>query len=269
MLDTQIGFIGAGQMGRALARGFVQANLVSPERVLVSDPVPEARHAFQETIRGARPVETGRLVEESTVVFLAVKPQNLAAVFQELKTVGKEETLFVSVAAGVTLSTLVQGLGTQRVVRVMPNTACLVGLGASGYCLALGATPEDDRLIGQLLQSVGVAVRLDEGLLDAVTGLSGSGPAFVYQFLEALSDGGVRVGLPRDAARQLAAQTVYGAAAMVLQTGEHPAVLKDRVASPGGTTIVGLQALEDGGMRAAVMKAVEAATERSRQLGAK
>jgi pyrroline-5-carboxylate reductase len=154
-----------------------------------------------------------------------------------------------------------------RLVRVMPNTPCLVGQGACGYCLGENATAEDGRLVEQLLGSVGLAYRVDEKLLDAVTGLSGSGPAFVYMVVEALSDGGVRMGIPRPVATALAAQTVRGAAEMVLATGEHTGVLKDRVTSPGGTTIAGIQALESGGLRAALMAAVEAATRRSIELG--
>jgi pyrroline-5-carboxylate reductase len=149
----------------------------------------------------------------------------------------------------------------------MPNTPCLVGQSASAYSLGPRATPEDGRLVAGLLESVGLALAVDEKLLDAVTGLSGSGPAFVYVIIEALSDAGVRMGLPREVAMQLAAQTVRGAAAMVLETGEHPGVLKDRVASPGGTTIAGLAALEAGGLRGTLMAAVEAATRRSIELG--
>jgi pyrroline-5-carboxylate reductase len=154
-----------------------------------------------------------------------------------------------------------------RLVRLMPNTPCLVGQSASGYCLGPNATPADGQLVAQLLGAVGKAFAVDEKMLDAVTGLSGSGPAFVYIMIEALSDGGVRMGLPRDVAAALAAQTVRGAAEMVISSGEHPAVLKDRVASPGGTTIAGLQALEAGGVRAALISAVEAATRRSIELG--
>ena len=149
----------------------------------------------------------------------------------------------------------------------MPNTPCLIGQSASGYCLGPRATAADGQLVAQLLGAVGRAFAVDEKLLDAVTGLSGSGPAFVYVMIEALSDGGVRMGLPRDVATALAAQTVRGAAQMVLETGEHPGVLKDRVASPGGTTIAGLQALETGGLRGTLMAAVEAATRRSIELG--
>jgi pyrroline-5-carboxylate reductase len=167
----------------------------------------------------------------------------------------------------VTLARLEAGLGSSRVIRVMPNTPCLVGSSAAAYSLGSAATKSDGELVEQFLHSVGIAVRVDEKLLDAVTGLSGSGPAFVYLMIEALSDGGVRAGLPRDIATQLAAQTVRGAAEMVLQTGQHPGVLKDQVASPGGTTIAGLQALEERGVRGALMAAVEAAARRSRELG--
>jgi pyrroline-5-carboxylate reductase len=176
--------------------------------------------------------------------------------------------LVVSVAAGIPLAAIASGLGPgPRLVRVMPNTPCLIGQGASAYCLGPGATAADGELVGRLLSAVGRAYVVPEKLLDAVTGLSGSGPAFVYVMIEALSDGGVRMGLPRDVATTLAAQTVRGAAEMVLASGEHPAVLKDRVASPGGTTIAGLQALESGAVRAALIAAVEAATRRSVELG--
>ena len=191
----------------------------------------------------------------------------MTSVFQQMKSFDVKGKLFVSIAAGITTAVLSNGLGTKRVIRVMPNTPALVGVGAAGFCMADGATESDAEFVGGLLNSVGVAHPLPEHLIDAVTGLSGSGPAFVYEIIEALSDGGVRVGLPRATAMELAAQTVMGAAKMVLESGEHPGVLKDRVASPGGTTIAGLHALEQAGMRAALMNAVVAATERSQELG--
>ena len=192
----------------------------------------------------------------------------MCSLLTEIRPAVTAKHLIVSIAAGVSLQQLADGLGSdRRLVRVMPNTPCLVGASASGYAPAATATAEDINLVDRLLNAVGRAFRLPESLLDAVTGLSGSGPAFVYVMIEALSDGGVRVGLPRDVATALAAQTVFGAAKMVLETGSHPAMLKDMVTSPGGTTIAGLQALENGGVRAALIDAVEAATKRSVELG--
>ena len=268
MLTQTIGFIGAGQMARALARGFTAAGLVTGERIIAFDPVTEAASAFAGEVPGAVVAKSNaEVASRSQVVFLAVKPQSMPAVMSELAGKVGPDKLFVSIAAGVTLAKLCDGLKTQRIIRVMPNTPALVGQGASAYALGAGATAEDSQLVGQLLSAVGKAFPVDEKLLDAVTGLSGSGPAFVYVMIEALSDGGVRMGLPRDIASALAAQTVLGSAQMVLTTGEHPAALKDKVASPGGTTIAGLAALESHGLRAALIAAVEAATRRSQELG--
>jgi pyrroline-5-carboxylate reductase len=199
---------------------------------------------------------------------LAVKPQLLASVSGGLKGKIPTGTLVVSIAAGVRLSQLAAWLGEDvRLIRVMPNTPCLVGQGACAFSLGKQATAADAETVEKLLKAVGTAYEVEEKLLDAVTGLSGSGPAFVYVMIEALGDAGVNMGLPRAIASALAAQTVRGAAEMVLATGEHTAVLKDRVASPGGTTIAGLQALENGGLRGTLIAAVEAATKRSIELG--
>jgi pyrroline-5-carboxylate reductase len=268
MLTQTIGFIGAGQMARALARGFGAAGLVAAERIIAFDPVAAAASAFAAEVPGAhRAKSNAEVVERSQVVFLAVKPQSMPVVMTELAGKVGADKLLVSIAAGVTLTKLCDGFKTQRAVRVMPNTPALVGQGASAYALGPGATVDDGQLVGKLLGAVGKGYSVDEKLLDAVTGLSGSGPAFVYVMIEALSDGGVRMGLPREIAAALAAQTVLGSAQMVLTTGEHPAALKDKVASPGGTTIAGLAALETHGLRAALIAAVEAATRRSQELG--
>jgi pyrroline-5-carboxylate reductase len=268
MHSQSIGFIGAGQMARALAKGFVRAGLVKPAQIVAADPVPAAAQQFVDEVAGASLVASNTaVVSQASTIFLAVKPQSMAAAFADLAGKAPSGKLFVSIAAGVTLVKLSDGLKTGRVIRVMPNTPALVGEGASAYALGPAATPDDGKLVGELLAAVGKAFLVDEKLLDAVTGLSGSGPAFVYVMIEALSDGGVRMGLPRDIAAALAAQTVRGAAAMVIETGEHTSVLKDRVASPGGTTIAGLQALEDRGLRGAFIAAVEAATRRSQELG--
>ena len=263
-----VGFLGAGKMATALARGWLTAGLILAERACASDPLQQARQAF-EAETGLRTTEKNReVVVSSDLLVLAVKPQTMATLLADIRPVVSTRHLIVSIAAGVTLRQLADGLGgDRRLVRVMPNTPCLVGASASGYALGEAATPEDINLVDRLLNAVGRAFRLSEYLLDAVTGLSGSGPAFVYLMIEALSDGGVRVGLPRDVATVLAAQTVFGAAKMVLETGSHPAVLKDMVASPGGTTIAGLHAMEQRGVRGAFMDAVEAAARRSVELG--
>lgn len=263
-----VGFIGAGRMATALAQGLVASGAVSADRVLACDISPQACSRFAAET-GARTVPDPATVwDEAGVIVLAVKPQQMSEVLEAGREHARPDPLVVSVAAGVTLQTLARGLGPdRRIVRVMPNTPCLIGAGASAYALGERATPDDGELVRAILATVGIAVAVPEKLLDAVTGLSGSGPAYVYQIIEALSDGGVRVGLPREIATQLAAQTVLGAARMVLETGEHPGVLKDAVASPGGTTIAGLHALENGGLRGCLMNAVEAATLRSQELG--
>ncbi len=267
MLTQRFGFVGAGKMATALARGFVQAGLTAGDRIAAYDPSPAAAAEFAAACGGRAASSNRDVAAAADVVVLAVKPQQAAAACAELRG-AVDGKLVVSIAAGITLTTLAEALGAGvRLVRVMPNTPCLVGQGAAGYALGSGAGPADDELVGKLLAATGRAYRLDEKLLDAVTGLSGSGPALVYVIIEALADGGVRVGLPRDVALGLAAQTVRGAAAMVLETGLHPAVLKDQVTSPGGTTIAGLQALEAGAVRGDLIAAVEAAARRAAELG--
>jgi pyrroline-5-carboxylate reductase len=262
-----IGFLGAGRMATALAAGWLRAGLIRADCCRASDPSPQARQAFAAETGCAAASDNRAVVAASEIVVLAVKPQSMVSLLAEIRPIVKDQ-LIVSIAAGITLRQLAAGLGASaRLVRVMPNTPCLIGASASGYSPGDNATAEDTAVVDQLLNAVGVAFRLPEHLLDAVTGLSGSGPAFVYLMIEALSDGGVRVGLPREVAMALAAQTVLGAAKMVLETRTHPGVLKDMVASPGGTTIAGLHALERGGVRGALMDAVEAATRRAVELG--
>jgi pyrroline-5-carboxylate reductase len=265
-----VGFFGAGQMATALAKGWSAAGLIDPARSLASDPYPEARERFQ-AATGLRAVDSNREVARGhDTLVLAVKPQTVGELLAEVRPDLSGRHLVVSIAAGVTLADLAGRVPAGvRLVRVMPNTPCLVGASATGFCPGPTATADDTELVRRLFAAVGAAVPVPEKLLDAVTGLSGSGPAFVYVMIEALADGGVRVGLPRDVALKLAAQTVLGSAKMVLETGQHPGVLKDAVASPGGTTIAGLHALERGGVRAALMDAVEAATRRAEELGKK
>lgn len=268
MLEQKIGFVGAGQMATALGQGFVRAQLTAGSHLLAADPAAEAAKRFAETTGASIADGNVDLVQQVDVIVLAVKPQQMGAVLDEIRPAVTPEKLIVSIAAGVPLATMAAALGDEaRLVRVMPNTPCLVGRGACGFCLGAAAQKADAALVEDLLASVGIAFQVPEKLMDAVTGLSGSGPAYVYTIIEALSDGGVRMGLPRNIATALAAQTVAGAAEVVLATGEHTGTLKDRVTSPGGTTIAGIQVLEEGGLRAALMAAVEAATERSIELG--
>lgn len=267
--NLRIGFLGAGQMATALAKGFVRKHLVAANQIVAADPIEPTRQRFIAAIPGAKISEFNQEIASSCdVCVLAVKPAQAVPVAREVGGFLGAKTLVVSIAAGVTLGQLQSALGEgTRLIRVMPNTPCLIGRGASAFARGENATEADAVLVGQLLAAVGIVHEVPEKLLDAVTGLSGSGPAFVYTVIEALSDGGVRAGLPRDLAASLAAQTVAGAAEMVLATGEHPAKLRDAVTSPGGTTIAGLEALESGGLRAALIAAVREATIRAVELG--
>ena len=266
--ERRIGFIGSGRMATALARGLLSSGFTKSEHIMAGDRLPVAMEQFVAETGAHAAASNADVLTGSEIVVLAVKPQHMAGVLDEVQELVQPKHLMISIAAGVPLKELTGVLGeNRRVVRVMPNTPCLVGAAASGFALGGAATEEDGQLVEQMLSTVGVAVAVPEKLLDAVTGLSGSGPAYVYQIIEALSDGGVHVGLPRDVATRLAAQTVLGAARMVLETGTHPAILKDDVASPGGTTIAGLHALENGGLRGCLMNAVQAATLRAQELG--
>lgn len=263
------GFIGSGKMATALIKGMIRSGLASSGSICSSDPLPSARAAIESDAGIATCTSNAEVAGRSDVLVLAVKPQSLREVLAELRPAVTADHLVVSVAAGATIAAIDEGLGGRgRIVRVMPNTPALVGEGASAYAMGPRTLSEDEEVVKSCLESVGRAVRVPESLLDAVTGLSGSGPAFVYVMIEALSDGGVRVGLPRDVATLLAAQTVLGAAMTVRDTGLHPGVLKDQVASPGGTTIAGLHELERGRLRGTLIDAVEAAARRSAELAA-
>lgn len=263
-----IGFLGAGKMATALAKGFVRAGLVTSKQIIASDPSEAACAIFAKEVGARTTAFNPDVVKTMHVLVLAVKPDQVSGALQEIREHFSEKHLLISIAAGVTLAKLEQLLGDgARLIRVMPNTPALVGASASAFAASKAALSADVELVQKLFSSVGVALQVKESLLDAVTGLSGSGPAYVYQFIEALSDGGVAAGLPREVATNLAAQTVLGAAKMVLETRLHPGALKDMVASPGGTTIEGLHELEKGKLRGTVMSAVRAATERSKRLG--
>jgi pyrroline-5-carboxylate reductase len=264
-----LGFIGAGRMATALGKGCIDAGLIPASAVLASDPVDAARDKFAAELPGVKLVaDNAAVLAAAETIVLAVKPQMMNEVLTEIRPHVTPAHLLVSIAAGVTLKRLANGLapGT-RLIRVMPNTPCLIGLGASCFSRGGAATAEDAALVEQLLASVGRVYEVEEALLDAVTGLSGSGPAFVYTAMEALAAGGAAMGLPPALALELAAQTTAGAAAMVLQTGLSPAELRDQVTSPGGTTLAGLEALRERDGAAAFRAAVGAATRRSIELG--
>lgn len=265
---TSIGFIGAGKMALALAQGWARAGLVAAKDIVSSDVREEGRRDFVRDVGGRAVADNREVFGAVDVVVLAVKPDQAVAVLEAVRPAVAERHLIVSIAAGVPLARLEGALfDGARVVRVMPNTPAMVGASASGFARGRWATAEDSSLTQRLFSALGVAVEVPEKLLDAVTGLSGSGPAYVYQVIEALSDGGVAAGLPRSIATRLAAQTVFGAAKMAIETGLHPGVLKDMVTSPGGTTIEGLHELEKAGARGAFMNAVRAAADKARRLG--
>jgi pyrroline-5-carboxylate reductase len=263
-----IGFLGAGKMATALARGFVRAGLVTAGQVRASDPSAAARAVFTKEVGAKTMASNAEVAKFAAVLVLAVKPDQVGGVLADIRDQFTGNHCLISIAAGVPLAKLEAGLSAgARLIRVMPNTPALVGASAAAYALGKSARPEDGELAQTLFSAVGLAFQVKEALLDAVTGLSGSGPAYVCLFIEGLSDGGVAAGLPRDIATRLAAQTVLGSAKMVLETGQHPGVLKDMVTSPGGTTIEGLHELEKGMLRGTVISAVRAATEKSRKLG--
>eukprot|EP01083_Nonionella_stella_P059912 156739_1 len=266
-MANNIGFIGSGMMASSLIDGIVAKEVRTPTQIYCSDIWPPAREAAAK--KGYNATESNAVVctNSDNAVFLAVKPNCVMGACADIMAAKDSGAVIISIAAGVTLESLEKALPGRRVVRVMPNTPCLVGEAACGFALGAHANDDDRALVKTLLDAVGVCMEVNEILLNAVTGVSGSGPAYVFQFIEALSDGGVRAGLPRNVATKLAAQTVKGAAEMVLSTGKHPGELKDAVTSPGGTTIAGVEALEKGGFRAATIAAVTAATKRSFQLG--
>jgi pyrroline-5-carboxylate reductase len=268
MLKERIGFIGGGKMAEALAKGIINANLSSVDKIIASD-VDEKRCQVLERGAGIKTTQVNRkITTNSDVIILAVKPNVIGIILKELKNDITPKHLIVSIAAGIPLNFIESVLNEGcRVVRVMPNTPCLVGETAAGYALGKNATQDDGKLVGKILNAVGKSYLLEEKHLDAVTGLSGSGPAFVYTVIEALSDGGVKMGLPRDISTKLAAQTVLGSAKMVLESGMHIGELRDFVTSPGGTTIEGIHALEKGSVRNALIDAVEKATKKSKRLG--
>jgi len=268
MKDRRIGLVGAGNMAGALVRGLLASGRVRPDQVRASDP-SEARRVLLAKEHGIVTMESNvELAGWANLLVLAVKPQLMELALASVAGALAKDATVVSIAAGVPLAALEALLPAgARVVRAMPNTAAIALAGATGLSGGAHATPADLELARGLFEAVGTVATVDESLLDAVTGLAGSGPAYVMLVIEALADGGVKMGLPRETSLMLATQTVYGSAKLLLETKEHPARLKDMVTSPGGTTIAGLHALESGGLRPTLIDAVERATLRSKELG--
>jgi pyrroline-5-carboxylate reductase len=264
----KVGFIGAGNMGEALIKGLVAANLVPPEAIYASDVRIERLRTLEQQYGVRLLQDNAELIRQADVVILAVKPQIMAPVVRQISATVTRKKLLISIAAGVSTMTIRAALGKDaRLIRVMPNTPALVLEGVTAIAKAEGLEPGDLDTASEIFSAVGRVVTLDEELMDAVTGLSGSGPAYVALVVESLADGGVKMGLDRVTAMTLATQTVLGAARLMLETGLHPGALKDMVSSPGGTSIAGVHALEEGGIRHTFMTAVERATLRSRELG--
>jgi len=266
--DTQLVLVGGGNMGEAITKGIIAAHLVGPQQITVTDVVEKRLTYMRDTYAVRAMTDNAKAVAQADLVLLAVKPQDIVQVVQGMAAAIDGRTLVISIAAGVPTQKIEGAFEKPvRVVRVMPNTPALVLAGAAALCGGQHATPADVEVARTLFEALGKTVVVSEYLMDAVTGLSASGPAYIFVLIEALADGGVKMGLARDVALTLAAQTVYGSAKLLLETGLHPGELKDRVASPAGTTIAGLHALEAGGFRAAVIDAVERATLRSQELG--
>jgi pyrroline-5-carboxylate reductase len=269
MKTRRLGFLGSGNMAAALVGGLVHGEVLPPAHILASDVNAERLEQLSQQFGIRTTMDNHQLLRESDVVVLAVKPQVIDKVLTQIGADVRPDHLVVSVAAGVPIEALESRLPRgSRVVRAMPNTPATVQAGATAVSGGAHASADDLRIARELFEAVGRVVVLDEGLLDAVTGLSGSGPAYVMLIIEALADGGVKVGLHRDTALLLAAQTVFGSAKLLLETGEHPGRLKDMVTSPGGTAIAGLHTLESGALRKTLIDAVETASKRAAELGA-
>jgi pyrroline-5-carboxylate reductase len=267
-LGKIIAFLGAGNMAEALVKGMLRAGVAAPGEILLTDRRKE-RLAELEARYGVRTTTDNKeAAAQAAIIVLSVKPQVMNKLLAEIAPALDGKKLVISIAAGVPLAVVERRVGHGvRIIRTMPNTPALVGAGATAISAGEHATPEDMEQAKTLFDAVGKTVVVDETLLDAVTGLSGSGPAYVFLIIEALSDAGVKMGLDRRNAQDLAAQTVLGSAQLLLETGEHPGRLKDQVTSPGGTAIAGLHTLEAGGLRTTLMNAVEAATQRAHELG--
>lgn len=269
MENRRIAVLGAGNMGRALLRGMLKAAWATPENLVATTRRPESAAALAKELGIQAHTDNVAAATWADVIVLGVKPQILAKVMDEIHPAVDAGNVVVSIAAGISTDQIERALPGASVLRTMPNLPVTVEMGATAICRGKNARAEDANIARAIFESVGVVVEVDEYLMDAVTGLSGTGPMYVFQFIEGLSDAGVKVGLSREVANALVLNTVLGAAKMALESKEHPARLKDRVTSPGGTAITALHTMERGGLRAILMDAVEAATKRSEELGRK
>jgi len=265
--DLRVAMLGTGKMGGILLQGFLRAGILRPTQITATVAHEERAAKLTADLRITVTTNNLKAAEESNVILLGVKPLQIADVVQEIKPALKRDTLLISFAASVKTRAIEDAAGQPvAVIRAMPNTPSMVGAGITALCRGRFVTDEQMEIARQMFGTVGRTVTVDEKHMDAVTGLSGSGPAFLYIIIEALAEAGVNVGLPRDIATQLAAQTTFGSAKMVLETGAHPALLKDEVTTPGGCTVDGILELEAGGLRITLLKAVKRATERAREL---
>ncbi len=263
----KLGLIGCGKMGKAFLRGALNAGVISPQTTVVCCRTPGTADDLKSEYNIREVQSILELIDQTNAILIAVKPKDMPSVLKTLSMGGAANHLLISVAAGMSLDTLRNLSGEHaRIVRVMPNTPSMIGKGACAYCLTSNITPAEEKAVTALLNATGLALKTEESLMDAVTGVSGSGPAYMFTILESMADAGVLCGLSREISIKLAAQTMLGAAAMVLETGIHPSILRDQVASPGGTTIAGLAAMEQCGVRHGMIEAVCASARRSLEM---
>jgi len=272
LTNKKLGFIGGGNMAEAMVNGLITASFIEARNILVSDPISERLEYMHSEYKVRTTSDNRELVQKSDILVIAVKPQSVKKILKNFADLVDGEKLIVSVAAGVPISLIEEILDGKSekkvpVVRTMPNTPALVQEGVTAICRSEHVTKTEMKIVHRIFEAIGRTVDVEEGHIDAVTGLSGSGPAYIFMIIEALSDAGVKMGLSREVANILTVQTVLGSAKLARESGKHPGELKDMVTSPGGTTISGLHALEEGGLRTTLMNAVENATRRSMALG--
>ncbi len=266
-MSAKIGFIGAGKMASAMIEGLLSKGLYKKDEIIASCKSQTTKKRVSGELGIQVTLDTASVFKSADIVVLAVKPNQIEGILTTNIEANSTKKLLISIAAGIKIATLEKYVPDSRIIRVMPNVCCTVLESASSYTLGTKATKEDAEKVKEILEAIGIAFEIPEEKIDAVTGLSGSSPAYMFMVIDALADGGVLMGLPRDVALKLAAQTMLGSAKTVLETGKHPDDLKDSVCSPGGTTIEGVKVLEDYGMRAAFIAAVQASAEKSKEMG--